>query len=298
MDNKVRLSVLVVLLAGLGCAPLSSLFPTATPTPTNTPTPTATQTPTPTATPTPTNTPTATATRTPTPTRTLTPTNTPTNTPTFTITPITTPANTKIPSTAAPAPTKAPVTSAPPALTPVTGENVLNNPGFEGGTTKVTGDLTVPVGWQAWSGCSAGIHSELEAHPPHVRQGTFSARVWQSYNTCTIGFYQQVSVTSGKDYLLTAYGLSWSTGNPVVGSPSTARINMRVGIDPNGGTDPNASSIVWSDVKAPMDVYDAFTVVATARSGTITVILRSVPEYGMARNDSFWDDTSLLMVKK
>jgi hypothetical protein len=113
-----------------------------------------------------------------------------------------------------------------------------------------------------------------------------------------MGFYQQVTVTSGKDYLLTAYGLSWSTNNPVVDTPSQANITMRIGIDPNGGTDPFAASIVWSDTKVAMDAYGTFTVVATARSSVITVVLRSVPDWGMARNDSFWDDTSLMMVKK
>lgn len=113
-----------------------------------------------------------------------------------------------------------------------------------------------------------------------------------------MGFYQQVTVTPGKDYQLTAYGFSWSTGHPVVGSPSEANITMRIGIEPNGGTDPLANSVVWSDAKIAMDAYDSFSLIATAHHDVITVILRSVPDWGMARNDTFWDDISLLMVQR
>lgn len=186
--------------------------------------------------------------------------------------------------------TPAPTETTTPTLTSIPIPNLLNNPGFEGSANKETADLTVPVGWRAWSSCDGVIHSELEAHPPHVREGRFAARVWQSYNTCAMGFYQQVNVTSGNDYLLTAYGRSWSTGHPVVGSPSEAEIKMWVGIDPHGGANPSAASIVWSDVKAAMDAYGTFTVVATAHNSVITVVLRSTPDWGLARNDTFWDD--------
>jgi hypothetical protein len=188
-------------------------------------------------------------------------------------------------------------TAIPPTPTPLPPVNLIGNPGFEDGAVKETGDLTVPVGWHVWSSCSGVIHSELEAHPPQVRSGTFAARVWQSYNTCQMGFYQQVNVTSGKSYQFTAYGFSWSTGNPVVGSASQATMKMWIGIDPNGGANPLAASIVWSDPQAAMDAYGIFSISAVAKSGVITVVLRSAPDWGMARNDTFWDDTSLFMVK-
>jgi hypothetical protein len=138
----------------------------------------------------------------------------------------------------------------------------------------------------------------MEAHPTHVMGGTYSARAWQSYNTCEMGFYQQVSVTSGKIYLFTAHGFSWSTGNPVVDSPSQGNMTMRIGIDPKGGTDPLSSSIAWSAANTTMDAFVELQVAATAKSSTITVVLRSVPDWGLARSDTFWDETSLLLAKK
>lgn len=195
------------------------------------------------------------------------------------------------PPTASPTATVTPGTPEP---TPIPLPNLLLNAGFESGTYQASPDLFVPLGWKAWSSCPAGdVHSELESHPPHVHGGTYAARVWQSFKTCQMGLYQKVDALPGATYQLMGYGFSWSTSNPVVDTPSEAYVKAWVGIDPLGGIDPFAVSVVWSDENAARDVYGEFQVTAMAQHTRITVFLRSKPDWGLARSDTFWDDLAL-----
>lgn len=185
-----------------------------------------------------------------------------------------------------------------PAPTPTPLPDLLLNSGFEGGTYQASPELFVPAGWKAWSSCEPGaVHSELEAHPPHVHGGRFAARVWQAFSTCEMGLYQRVDALPGATYQLEGYGFSWSTSNPVVGTPSEAWIKMWIGIDPLGGTDPQAASVVWSEENAARDIYGDFLVTVQARHTRLTVFLRSKPDWGLARNDTFWDDLALYEVE-
>jgi hypothetical protein len=118
--------------------PAPTTTPTPTPIPTTAPTPTASPTPKPTATPTPTPSPTTTPTTTPSPTPQ--PTATPTPTPTIAPTPTPTASPTPNPTTAPTAtPTQTPSPTTKPAVTPTPTPqpivNILQNGGFECGTT-------------------------------------------------------------------------------------------------------------------------------------------------------------------
>ncbi len=179
--------------------------------------------------------------------------------------------------------------------------NLLTNPSFEGGTYDQVADgvTHVPNGWVAWWSTASGLYKpayEIEQHPPHVRDGSSAARYYTAYTNHDAGLYQQVNVTAGTTYRFVAWGFIWSTNDPVVGTPSTADSNLRIGIDPKGGTDPFASSVIWSGAVSARDTYQKFTVEAKAEASKITVFLRNTTLWPMARNDAFWDDTALRAV--
>jgi LysM repeat protein len=184
--------------------------------------------------------------------------------------------------------------------------NMLNNPSMEGGTYMYNNDgdmRDVPNGWTPWyinisdSDCAKARykpHFEIEAHPSHVKDGTFSARYWTGYQIHDGGLMQSVAATPGTTYKFSIYGFSWTTDNPVVDSASTSQQSLRVGIDPTGGTNGAAASVVWSAESWTNDQFILLSVEAAATADKITVFTRTKPNWCIARNDSFWDQATLI----
>jgi len=102
--------------------------------------------------------------------------------------------------------------------------------------------------------------------------------------------YQQVTgVIIGQKYRFTTfmYGAS-STGQ--------TSMEMQVGVDPNGGTDPFAASVMWGAAGSASDTWQLFGVDVVARSSTVTVFTRSAPKVATPRNEIFVDDAALYVI--
>lgn len=178
--------------------------------------------------------------------------------------------------------------------------NLLNNGSMEGGFYMYNndGDMRgVPNGWEPWYIIAENTdpfvarrkpHYEEEAHPTHVKDGTFSARYFSSGELHDGGLKQTISATPGMTYKFSIYGFSWTTDNPVVDSESNSQQSLRVGIDPTGGTNGAAASVVWSAESWTNDKFVLLTVEAAATANKITVFTRTKPNWPV-RNDSFWD---------
>jgi hypothetical protein len=69
--------------------------------------------------------------------------------------------------------------------------------------------------------------------------------------------------------------------------------NLRVGIDPRGGKDPNAPGVVWSPAIDPWDEYREIQVEAVALSEAVTLFLYSHPAPCLLHNETFWDNNAL-----
>lgn len=192
-----------------------------------------------------------------------------------------------------------------PGISPVQGApdqqaNLLNNGSMEGGSYMYNndGDMKyVPNAWTPWwntasnTDCNYALvkpHYEMEAHPTHVKDGTWSARYWTDQKI-DAGLYQTVPATAGTKYKFSIYGFSWVSNNGQVDDQSDGEQSMRVGIDPAGGTSANAASVVWSAEAWTNDMFVLLTVEATATADKITVFTRTKPNWCMLRNDSFWD---------
>jgi len=144
------------------------------------------------------------------------------------------------------------------------------------------------------------------------------------------GFLQQVQVTPGARLRLTAWahawsnhnleGYEWCDGKPdcscgvgdnpafilegeapeLSGDPwndAVPNFTFYLGIDPTGGTNPFADTVVWGQ---GAHIYNAYAQVpaveAVAQGGTVTVFLRSKTLWPFRNNDAYWDDVELVTV--
>jgi len=137
-----------------------------------------------------------------------------------------------------PTPTPTPTPSPTPESPPVQ-DNLLENPGFEGGTTRETtywtadggpyhtefGEITTPSGWVTWwregfpcSGTAdynAGrpevkvIDASFFGDPERWRSGQKATLLFTFWRCHEMGLYQEVPVEVGRQYALQAYGHAW-----------------------------------------------------------------------------------------
>jgi LysM repeat protein len=187
--------------------------------------------------------------------------------------------------------------------TPVLAQDqLLTHPSFEGGSYLHDGDakLEAPTGWSIWwdqpvvNECYNSTPTFEVTTDGSAKTGPTFVRYYTSYASHNAGLWQAVKVESGQWYEFTMYGYAKSGAGPDSASTSTSQ--MMIGIDPQGGVSPHASSIVWSDAKAAMDSWQQFSVTAKAAGNQVTVWVRNRPDTCAAWNFAYWDDGKMFKV--
>lgn len=185
--------------------------------------------------------------------------------------------------------------------------NLLKDPGFENGTFNVVADrtgtdgvlCTVPADWGGWfteTPRTADWQNRVPTCTGNsdkgnslVRSGNRSHEFSRGDATFTAAIYQTVSVATGTNLVGQAYYVM------DVGTGSTAQV--RVGIDPNGGTNPFDSDIVWSSwggVRRNTDGFGPLTVNATATGTAVTLFIYTTQSTPTNPNKILIDDASLV----
>lgn len=166
------------------------------------------------------------------------------------------------------------------ASPPQTG-NLLTNPGFEEPTDK-----SIAEGWTAWWYDDPGPIYMLPEFSLAPAEGGMAQRVSRSDALWQGGIYQRVQAPAGSTLQFSVWGRASSAGgeNPIY---------LKVGIDPAGGTDPSAPSVVWSFPRSAADRFEMFSVQARAHSQTVTVFTWSTNQHAAAISTAVWDDASL-----
>jgi len=157
--------------------------------------------------------------------------------------------------------------------------NLLQNPGFE----QPFNDGAAQ-GWQTWhiltpkedDECLIAYHYRpkwgVETASGFVHEGAASQYIGNNWDTWAGGVYQTVPATPGTTYRFSFAGRGRGSS---VDSPSPSethlQINMRAGIDPNGGGAWNDADVVWGAAGSPHDTWQTFTVEAQATGNQITV---------------------------
>lgn len=201
--------------------------------------------------------------------------------------------------------------------------NLLVNGGLEEGTFgpylgRRSGDfpLYLPGSWNYWFAAQNGERynradkTTIQPHPgpgPSPKEGTRALAVDCGFFSCTAAVYQQVNnITVGANLQATAFSqvkacnLSKNSSGQIIadncGSAIESGSQTRIGIDPNGGTDPNDTDIVWSAYIAPHEQggWQQQSVSATATGGTVTVFLYSTQAAFADINKTYWDQVTLL----
>ncbi len=201
------------------------------------------------------------------------------------------------------------------------GQNLLANPGFEGGW-HWQGDSylgKVADGWVAWwvdeaSGKDPNAGDfwrnqrpeygliGLEYYiPDQIHSGSKAIQYGKRYATHTAGVYQQVlNITPGSTLRFSAWGFVY--GKDPDPSRTPGQVRMKVGIDPTGGTNVFGGSVLWSGETNAVAIgsgsaWQQMSVEAVAQNSTVTVFVYSSQDFPMGDAlTSQWDDTSLSVV--
>lgn len=196
-------------------------------------------------------------------------------------------------------------------------DNLLRNPGFEGDYFAWNGIPEVQVAheWTPW--WVEDVNRDPRWHRPEWKRAAASqfayrvksggaAQQWFTFHASHFaGMYQQVSnVTPGQTYRFSVWVQVWSSlEDNARTSVGPANPHLQIGIEPNGVAVPGwawpPGGVIWSH-EAPMnqaiDGWALMSVEAVAQSETITVYLRTNPEFANKHNDIYIDDASLIAV--
>ncbi len=209
------------------------------------------------------------------------------------------------------------------------GINLLVNPGFEGVgkpvdnalpnydnwtrstfTGAVYGEIFTPEGWVTWwqegdfkrPECKV-IPNEAPFNqtPSRIHQGYYSGMCFTFFGMQNAGYYQVVrNIPAGSIVQGSFYAHSWSCGedDPPVSCGDPDAFYFRVGIDPNGGTDPFSGSIVWSAQSFHPDKYGYVGPVqaTVGGSGAATLFIQAYGKWPNKHNDAYFDNPALSVV--
>ena len=185
--------------------------------------------------------------------------------------------------------------------------NLLRDGGFEGTySSRGRTDLNIPTDWSIWVGETPHTEAWMNLPPvgyphtgpdpaPHGNARTLNLN--KGYATFTAALYQQVSVPNGSNVTGSAWAFIRTCDIPdgadSCDSSPDSNAYTRIGIDPNGGTNPFDSDVVWSSNAAPHETWEQMTVSATATGDTVTLFLYATQQWPKELNNLYWDDASL-----
>ena len=190
---------------------------------------------------------------------------------------------------------------------PTAQANLLENPGFEDPYVPFQGDTTrmVAHGWSAWHvpqregdegfrNLKPEYQPASASNPDRILEGGNAQEYFSFFATHTGGVYQQVSVPAGSRVQFSVFVYVWSTRfDDVNRSEDPGRVQVQVGIDPNGGTDGESDQIIWS---MPLEFYDEYRQVSVetdAVNDIITVFVRTSFDLPQKNNNVYLDQASL-----
>jgi len=162
----------------------------------------------------------------------------------------------------------------------------LFNPGFESGNLSYWSSYGTVDGVQ-----SGSWYGGITAH-----SGTYFFGTAANWGTKSGGLYQRVPAAIGAKYQARAWSRVFWSGN------SSDSVQSKVGIDPNGGTNPNAASIQWStiDMQPKSDTsawLELTTPTVTCSGGFVTIFLDLKQTNSANWHINCFDDAGIYQVK-
>jgi len=147
----------------------------------------------------------------------------------------------------------------------------------------------IPAGWNEFvlSGDLTYMRDEDSTSPP-------SLRMWSDGGTFKAGIYTQAQVTPGAGYRAS---IEWAAPDPSYADT----FGRELGMDPTGGTDPKASTVIWGSIhwgagrimNFPIGTGPNIDVTARARADVMTVFFLVDHPYSTGNNLIFIDTIAL-----
>ena len=193
-------------------------------------------------------------------------------------------------------------------------ENLLQDPSFEGPyVSRGRPDLNTPAAWGLWvADGPRGYEWQNRPdrvfafpHPagPQIHSGGASQNINGGYVTFTAAVFQQVTVPNRANLVASAWAWLKTCNLPKDGSGNIIGDNcgsavesgayVRVGVDPDGGTNPASPTIIWSGNIAPHDRWEQASVSATANGTLVTMFIWVSQAWPADLNNVYFDDASL-----
>jgi LysM repeat protein len=192
-------------------------------------------------------------------------------------------------------------------------DNLLVNGGMEEGDFgpyigQGRADLNIPAGWDLWLGQGSTDQyynrgDKVYGYPhdgpdPNPLQGETAVNLHGGFVQYNLAMYQTVPVAAGANLRaeVASYLIACDTADGEPGacpSDPSSGAQTRIGIDPDGGSDPNAPGIVWSRWVTPHDRWGRQSVSATAAGTQVTVFLYATQARPLMNNYVYWDDARL-----
>jgi LysM repeat protein len=188
--------------------------------------------------------------------------------------------------------------------------NLLFNPGFEDAGNNVTGN-----GWTQWwqETAKPGDGSLNYAYRPSwnvekkssgaaadlIYAGNNAQRVINNWDPWYAGVRQVASAPAGSKVRLTVYARLWTSANNwPAASDTTVGATVQAGLEPSGGDNALASSVIWSGPISPHNGWQAVSVEAIVGSGGRVGIFLAANYRGYSRlfMSVFFDEASLVVV--
>lgn len=182
--------------------------------------------------------------------------------------------------------------------------NLVLNGDMESGFSARDNVTGVPLGW-AFYVLSGTPDADRQAFAPYAHSAPTFWAMRDTYSSWVAGGYQSIAVTPGITYRMGAFAFIWTCNDNqyscigqdgVRWSHKESNMRVRIGIDPNSGTDPNSGEIVWGPWAQPWDGYQGLTVDATATGDYVTIFLQADSGAAMAFNEAYWDDVTLVAI--
>lgn len=171
-------------------------------------------------------------------------------------------------------------------------------------------ELTVPKGWTPdWvDGHEPGVlhrpeYDQKKSPQPEVHSGNFAANFFTVHATHDACLYRKFKVGKKKGVRFRAFVMGISHEDDLV---TDGGHGMRIGIDPSGGTDFSALTVVYGDYYSSYMKGHKFgdkeykegkwvevSSEAVSEEDEVTVFLHSKCDYAVDINASHWDDLVL-----
>lgn len=158
--------------------------------------------------------------------------------------------------------------------------------------------LITAVGWAPWwldaEPNDPSWKNRQPVFSPITLDDSLTQQMSTPFGTHVGGLWQQVPTAAGNSYEVVVEAQAWSSEDTAPASQLEASdVNLQIGVDPTGGSDPTSPLILWSSKANPLSHWQTLRLEATAEASIMTIYLKSAPSLPKRQQAIFWRQADL-----